>query len=81
MQESAETNIEKARRHVAEAEQRIARQKALIDELVRDGHTGRPVMAQADETLRLMQENLRVLLRHLELEVGRAALGLPSKKP
>jgi len=68
----AETNIEKAQRHVAEAEQRIVRQKVLIDELVRDRHTGR-IIDRADETLHLMQENLRVLRQHLEfLELGRS---------
>jgi hypothetical protein len=72
-----ETNLEKARRHVAEAEQRIARQQVLIDGLVRDRHTGR-IIDRAHQTLHLMQENMRVLRQHLELELERS-LTLPQK--
>ena len=64
----AETNLQKARRHVVEAEQRIARQKALLEGLVRGGHTGR-VIAQAEETLHVMEQNLWVLRQHMEIEL------------
>jgi len=72
----AETNLEKARRHVAEAEQRVARQRARLEGLVRGGHTGR-VIAQAEETLHVMEENLRVR-QHMEIELLHP---LPRTKP
>ena len=63
----AESPIEMARRHVAEADQRVARQKALLDELLRDGHAGRGI-AQARSVLEVLEQSLRLAREHLRLE-------------
>jgi hypothetical protein len=62
-----ETPLAMARRHVAEAELRIARQKALIAKLVYDKHSGM-ILQRADTLLALLEDGLRLAREHLRLE-------------
>jgi hypothetical protein len=55
-----------ARRHVAEGEERVARQELLIAELDRDGHaklavTARVVLATLETSLGLAREDLSLI--------------------
>jgi porphobilinogen deaminase len=63
---AAETPLEIAERHVAEGEHRIARQKELIEELVRDKHDA--VVHKARDILATLEESLRLARIHLEIE-------------
>ena len=63
---AAETPLEMAERHVAEGEHRIARQKELIEELVRDQHDA--VVQKARGVLATLEESQRLARIHLELE-------------
>lgn len=59
-----ETPVEMARRHVAEAETRIARQELLITKMTDKGlDTGQAeaILCTFETTLRLMREDLEVL--------------------
>lgn len=49
-----ETPLEAARRHAAEGKRRIARQEALIAQLIADGHRG--LVTQAREISTVMHE-------------------------
>ena len=58
-----ETALEMARRHVRDAEKRIARQATIVAELDRDNHTeaatlGRTVLETMRSTLNLMKRHL-----------------------
>ena len=64
---SDETPLDQAERHIREAKEHIAKQEALISELVRDGHSkqaerGRKVLATFRQTLRTAQRHRRLLL-------------------
>jgi len=64
-----ESPIERAEQHVAQAEGRVARQKQLIEKLVRDKHPAtadqaRAVLAVLEESLRLAHEHLRLEVKH-----------------
>jgi hypothetical protein len=55
-----------ARRHVAEGEERVARQEILIAELDRDGHaklavTARVVLGTLERSLRLARDDLSLI--------------------
>jgi hypothetical protein len=71
---SSDSPVAVAERHVAEAEQRVARQRRLIEELVRDKHL--VTAEQARKVLRLLEDSLRLARIHLELE--RAHYGRPG---
>ena len=63
-----ETPQEQAQRHVLEGEERVARQRALIEEMDRDEH---PVVAdQARRILETMEQTLRLSRQHLEAIKG-----------
>jgi hypothetical protein len=64
---STESPLEMAQRHVVEAEQRIARQQALLETLKRDGHSGR-IIAEAQTVAATLEESLRLAKQHLEME-------------
>ena len=64
---STESPLEMAARHVAEAEQRIARQQTMLETLKRDGHSGR-IIAEAQTILATLNQSLRLAKQHLELE-------------
>ena len=63
----AETELERAQRHIAEGEMRIARQSALVDELKASGHARLAVDAE-----RLLTEFL-ALQAEYERHAGRLA--------
>lgn len=52
---SQTSKVEMARRHVREAEAHIARQKEIIEELRRDGHS----TLEAELLLKVFQDTLR----------------------
>jgi hypothetical protein len=58
-----------ARRHVGEFEQRVERQKQLIAELERDGHTN--MLASAHKLLTTLEDSLRIARNHLAIEIAR----------
>jgi hypothetical protein len=62
----AESPVAVAQRHVAQAERRVARQKALIEELERDRHFA--MVENARKILEVLEESLRLARVHLELE-------------
>ena len=64
--ESSESPLEQAQRHVTEGEQRIAKQKTLIEELKRDGHED--MLPAAHELLAQMQTVQRLGNEHLQRE-------------
>jgi hypothetical protein len=61
-----ESPISLAERHVAEAERRIGRQRALIAQLERDRHAA--TAEHGRKILEVLQESLRLARVHLELE-------------
>jgi hypothetical protein len=74
---SPETAIAMERRHIIEAEKRVARQEALVMELVRQGHD--QLTHAANHLLSLFRESLelsRDRLRDLEQRYGTS----PEKK-
>ena len=70
---SGETLLELARRHVLEGEVRVARQRAIIEEMERDNH--RDVAASARRIMATLEASLRLSRQHLE------RLDDASKKP
>ena len=59
-----ETKLEQARRHVREAGSRLAEQQARIAEMERDGHK----VTRSRELLATIEESLRLMRDHLEIE-------------
>ena len=75
-----EKPLEMARRHVAEAEARVARQRELVAELERQGRDATQVQAVLDlfeDTLRLMHEGLADRLK----EAGQPHLDAKAQSP
>ncbi len=66
---SPETLLDLAQRHVAEGEERVAHQTALIDLLTQQGHD----TAAAELLLSTMKETLLLMRAHLAYEIERAA--------
>jgi hypothetical protein len=61
--DSPESLLEVAQRHVQEGKRRIARQRAIIEEMERDRHLqaaakARRIMATMEASLRLSQQHL-----------------------
>ncbi len=59
-----ETELERARRHVLEGEQRVSRQSVLIADMERSGPSpsvvlAREVLSTMEESLRLFRDDLR----------------------
>ena len=61
---TTETPLERARRHIAEAEPRVERQRALVERLRECGHDA----AKAQRLLATMEGILRLMREHLILE-------------
>jgi hypothetical protein len=62
-------HLAEANRHVAEGEQRVADQKALIEKLASGGHdvtASRVLLATFEDTLRQMIGHRKMILRELE---------------
>jgi hypothetical protein len=68
-----EDSLVQARRHVAEAVERVCRQEGLLEELRRDGHD----TTQASELLEQFQRTLRLMREHLAEEEAHAQLRAP----
>ncbi len=66
MQDRGETLLQLAQRHVLEGEDRIARQRTLIETMERDHHL--ETAATARGILATMEESLRLAKQHLEAE-------------
>jgi len=66
MQNSGETLLQLAERHVLEGEDRIARQRAIIATMERDHHP--EVAERARSILVTMEESLRLARQHFEAE-------------
>jgi len=66
MQNSGETLLQLAERHVLEGEDRIARQRAIIATMERDHHP--EVAERARSILATMEESLRLARQHFEAE-------------
>ena len=62
----AESPVAVARRHVVDAERRVARQKRLIETMERDRHMS--MAANGRKVLSVLEESLRLARVHLELE-------------
>jgi hypothetical protein len=71
-----ETPLQQARRHVVEAEPRVLRQKALLDELRAHGHDTR----KAQLLLSSMENILRLMREHLAFEEKRSARWIPRRQ-
>ena len=69
--EKAETALQMAQRHVNEGQKRIARQEALIAELVRDGHDH--MLPEANDLLRRMQEFQAEAEQHVAQRLAESA--------
>lgn len=67
MPDKSESPVEIARRHVSEAEIRIARQQRLIETLERDKHPR--MVPHAQKVLDVLKESLELARVHLELEI------------
>ena len=65
-----EIHLEQEQRHVTEGEQHIAKQKALIEELERDGHEN--MLPAAREILAHMQKLQQQSREHLHREESEA---------
>jgi hypothetical protein len=72
-----ETPLEQARRHVAEAEPRVARQRALVADLRNGGHD----TVKAKRLLATMETILRLMREHLVFEEERSARWILRHKP
>ena len=55
-----ESHLIQAERHVTEGEQRVANQKALIEQLAADGHD----TTEANNLLGMLQETLTLMYQH-----------------
>lgn len=72
MQHSGETLLQLAERHVLEGEDRVARQRAIIETMDRDHH---PEVAQrARSILATMEQSLRLARQHFEAERQKQAV-------
>jgi hypothetical protein len=60
-----------AKRHVQEGEQRVARQEALVADLLRGGHSA--AAARGAEVLAQMRWSLDLSRRHLAFELAQQA--------
>ena len=61
--DNPETSLEAAQRHVQEGKERVARQRAIVEEMERDRHIqaaakARRIMATMEASLRLAQQHL-----------------------
>lgn len=65
-----ETALQQAARHVIEGEARVARQRAIIEELVRDGHENAAIRAEG--VLTNLLDTIRLAQEHLDRERGQA---------
>jgi hypothetical protein len=66
MAKPLETPLAQAERHVAEGEQRLARQRSILEQMERDKHPG--AAEQARKVLAVMEQSLRLSQQHLEAE-------------
>ncbi len=66
MQDKGETLLQLAQRHVLEGEERVARQRVIIETMERDHHF--QLVAQARRVLATMEKSLRLARQHLETE-------------
>ena len=62
-----ESPLQQARRHVAEGEQRIAEQRAIVERLRSDGYD----TSDAERLLHTLEQTLEVMLKHLGHEERR----------
>lgn len=58
-----------AHRHVAEFEQRVERQKRLIERLERDKHV--KMLGEARKVLETLEQSLGLARQHLQIEIDR----------
>jgi hypothetical protein len=65
----AETELEMARRHVADAERRVVRQEQIIAEMVRDNH------AEAADAARRLLDTMRFHLKNAIAHLDRLETG------
>src|SRR4051794_11712795 len=72
-----ETPLEQARRHVAEAEPRVARQRALVEHLREHGHE----TVKAQRLLATMESILRLMREHVAFEEERSPRWILRHKP
>lgn len=63
---AAESKLAQVERHVVEGEQRVARQRAIIQRLERDKHLA--AAARARETLKALEVTLAIMRQHLHKE-------------
>lgn len=68
-------HLERARQHVAEAEQRVAAQRDLVERMVRDGDSEAGINT-AKALLRTFEETLATMRFHLEQEASTAKMDL-----
>ena len=61
-----QANLERAKRHIVDAETRVAKQRLLVDELERDGHTA----TEAHDMLKIMVDLLDQMRAHAD-EIAR----------
>ena len=61
-----ESHLAQAIRHVAEGEQRVANQRALIARLAADDHN----TTQAQDLLQTLLQTLHEMRKHLQMELG-----------
>lgn len=64
MNNTAGSSLERARRHVDEAERRVAEQRSRIDTLRHDQHD----TTEAEKVLETFEDALAVMRKHLALE-------------
>jgi len=80
MQNRGETLLQVTQRHVLEGEERVSRQRAMIETMERDHHS--EIAAKARVILATMEESLRLARKHLEAErlkqKTKAAAGRPG---
>jgi hypothetical protein len=69
----AEDPISQARRHVAEAQNRIERQEELVARLASDSRHA-PLAAEAREILQTLRHSLSLAREHLDLELKKRSL-------
>jgi hypothetical protein len=72
MRDRHETLLQLAQRHVLEGEERVARQRAMIEAMERHRHP--VVAAKARDILATMEESLRLAKQHLEAERRKQAV-------
>lgn len=71
-----DANLEMAFRHVREAEQHVARQKAIIAELRRDGHSTK----QAEDILEIFKSTLATHRESLRRRLQEQSRAEPPEK-